>query len=1093
MKIKKLILLPCILLCNMGLNATNQVITVASPNGAISAEITLNETNGSLSYTVNNNNIPVVTTSALGIACSEGDFTNGLSYLSETRDQINESYTLPTGKRKSYTNKCSVIDVAFNKSSKEFHVIFRVYDDGVAFRYYIPGTGTVTVSGETSEIRIASFDKCWGESFVHDYSTLYPARNWTETANVQNENGDRKNQLSAPVLVKSTTSSNNWCLITESANYGNYCASKVMSGTVAEVGKFYYQLHGEVNTTLPLETSWKTIILGNLPTIVQSVMTENLNPPTDMTDLSWIKSGLSSWDWGGQDGGVTHDIEVIKGYIDLAYKMKWPYYTLDDGWAASSYRLKDVIDYASSKGVKVFIWSHQNRFKNDEAQIRLILQNWKDLGFVGTKIDFFDDDSQDMMQKYDKLVKIAGEVGLMVNLHGCTKPSGTRRHWPHLITSEAVYGGEQYYFNHNATPASHNVTLALTRNVIGPMDYTPTEFCRLDGIVRHLTTWSHQLALAALYESGIQTMSDSHYNYIYNISKNLLSQLPSSWDETVCLEANPEDYVSIARRKGNDWYISSISQNARTLSVPLSFLGSGNYTAQIYKDGTCPSDIAYEELAVTAASTLSVDIKATGGATIRISQTPINQPAHRVYEAENGTKSGGITTENDNLGNCSGGKFIGFLGNGNTVTINNVIAENAGKYNLTLYYITQDERNTYIRVNGGDKNIFKFNGNGYSWNSDALAIKTVQVSLAAGNNTIEFGNDTDNGINIDRIEVSPSGDYKDVKLSITGLQNGSGLTNSEPIKIKLTNQSEEQLSNVSVSYKINDNAMVTEVVPSIAAGATIDYTFTQKADLSAIAVYNVEAAVNIDLTNNIVGDMDFVTFSHYPVLSEHPVNLKLNGGSIHSYSYQVNSNEGAENLISGDSSKKWCDNNTAYPWVVMKLPKEYNINRFIFRDCKTKENDKNVDQYKISITTKNPEENAWTEVVNTVNRKQENIKVDNIDPQPALYIKFETKIPDDDNAVRIYGFDVFGTETVGIHNTASNASNVFPSVLKKKEVLHINNPDEAILSVYSTSGLLVYHRNINPKAEVSLNVSAGLYLVKVSSPDRENVNKIIVK
>lgn len=1093
MKTKNLILLLCFLLCNMGLSAADQVITVSSPNGSISAEITLNETNGSLSYTVNNNNVPVITASALGIVCSEGDFTNGLSYGSEVRSQIDESYTLPTGKRKSYTNKCSVLDVSFNKSAKEFHVIFRIYDDGVAFRYYIPGTGAITVSGETSEIKIASFEKCWGERFVHDYSTLYPARNWTETANVQDDNGGSKNQLSAPVLVKSTTGNDNWCLITESANYGNYCASKVMSGSVAEVGRFYFQLHSGVSTTLPLETSWKTIVLGNLPTIVQSAMTENLNPPTDIADLSWIKSGLSSWDWGGQDGGVTHDIEVIKGYIDLAYKMKWPYYTLDDGWAASTYRLKDVINYANSKGVKLFIWSHQNRFKNDETQIRPILQNWKDLGFVGTKIDFFDDDSQGMMQKYDKLIKIAGEVGLMVNLHGCTKPSGTRRHWPHLITSEAVYGGEQYYFNHNATPASHNVTLALTRNVIGPMDYTPTEFCRLDGIVRHLTTWSHQLALAVLYESGIQTMSDSHYNYIYNISKNLLSQLPSSWDETVCLEANPEDYVSIARRKGNDWYISSISQNARTLSVPLSFLGSGNYTAQIYKDGTCPSDIAYEEQTVTAASTLSVNIKATGGATIRISQTPINQPTHSVYEAENGTKSGGITTENDTQGNCSGGKFIGFLGNGNTVTINNVIAENAGKYNLTLYYITQDERNTYVRVNGGDKKIFKFNGNGYSWNSDGLAIRTVQVFLAAGNNTIEFGNDSGNGINIDRIEVSPSDNYKDVKLAISGLQNSSVLTNNEPIKIKLTNQSDEQLSNVSVSYKINDNPAVTELVPSIAAGATIDYTFAQKADLSAIAVYNVEAAVNIDVTNNIVGDMAFVTFAHYPASTEQPINLKSNGGSIHSYSYQVNSNESAENLISGDSSKKWCDNNTAYPWVIMKLPQEYNISRFVFRDCMTKENDKNVDQYKISISTKAPEENEWTEVVNTINRKQENIKVDNINSQTALYIKFETKIPDDDNAIRIYGFDVFGTKTVGINDATSNAFNVFPSVLGKEDKLHINNASQAKLSVYSSSGSLVHHQNINPKAEVSLNVASGLYFVKVSSPEGENVNKIIVK
>lgn len=1087
-QIKFIVTISFLCLSVIQLIANNRIITATSPNGKISVNLMLKENDGTLSYTVKNNTAEVISDSRLGIITSVSDFTSRLSYVSDNTIAIHETYQLPTGKIKNYTNNCNELSLQLSKNSKELYVIFRVFDDGVAYRYYIPGTGDMIVTQELSEVNIPSYQTSWGQKYSHDYSTSYPPRTWSEASSIAN------NKMSVPVLVKSTTGDENWCLITESANYGTYCGSDLMTGTEIQTGHFYFKLYESVNVKLPLETSWKTIIIGNLPTIVASVITENLNPATEITDVSWIKSGLSSWDWGGQDGGVTKDINIIKGYIDLAYKMKWPYYTLDDGWDDAPYRLKEVIDYADSKGVKLFIWSHQNRFLNDEDDIRRIMQIWKDLGFVGTKIDFFDNDSKDMMSKYDKLAKISGEIGLMLNFHGCTKPSGTRRHWPHIITSEAVFGGEQYFFNHLATPAYHNVTMALTRNVIGPMDYTPTEFCRLDGIIRHLTTWSHQVALAVLYESGIQTMSDSHDNYIYNISRKLLSQLPASWDEILCLEAKPDDYITLVRRKGKDWYIASISQNAKTLNVPLSFLDAGNYTAQIYKDGTCPSDIAYEEQTVSNASTLSVNIKATGGTTIRISKTPIEQPIHRVYEIEDGVLSDGTTIEIDGQGNCSGGKHVGFIGYGRTAKINNVAADEAGKYNLTLYYISRDSRNTYIRVNNGIKKIYNFNGNGYSWNSDGLATQTVQIELQAGNNSIELGNDNGNAVNLDRIEISKSDNYKDVKVSISTMPNGENYTNNEPIKAVLINQSEELLSNVSISYKINQNEDVTEIVPMLNAGATLEYTFAQRADLSEKSVYNLEIKVNTDLENNIVGNMVSTTFVHYPSSSEIPLNRKSNGGSIHSYSYQTNNNESADNLISGDNKKKWCDNQTRSPWVIMKLSETAMVNRFVFRDCKTQEPQfKNVDRYIISVSTKEPEVNEWTEVINTFDHKIEDIKINNITPTEALYVKFETKIPDGDHAVRIYGFDIFGTRQSGTDNTTLSKWAIYPSILSRNQMLNIENPDVGRIAVYSTTGILVYTQSITPNAKIWLDIPVGLYCVRVHSQNNESLYKIIIK
>ena len=155
-------------------------------------------------------------------------------------------------------------------------------------------------------------------------------------------------------------------MITESEVLGSYSASAMISGDVSEIGKFTYQPQSDASVTLPFTSPWRTVYIGNLKDLVVSNLNENLNKPTDISDMSWIKAGLSSWDWGGQDGSQTNDINVVKDYINMAYEMGWPYYTLDEGWAYSSYPLKDVTDYAKSKGVKVFSWSRSRRFENDE-------------------------------------------------------------------------------------------------------------------------------------------------------------------------------------------------------------------------------------------------------------------------------------------------------------------------------------------------------------------------------------------------------------------------------------------------------------------------------------------------------------------------------------------------------------------------------------------------------------------------------------------------------------------------------------------------------------------------------------------------------
>jgi alpha-glucosidase len=727
-----------------------------SPNGQI--QLTVSLKNQNLTYSLANDGVVVVSESPMGVVTSKEDFSTGLVYVSSITTLINETYQLPSGKTHNYLNNCNELDIKLTKNASEFHVILRAYNDGIAFRYYIPGSGSISINGETTGFAIANFDKSWSMKYANGYSDYYPARNWAQNIEV--------GKLAAPMLVKNNANAI-WCLLTEAQNTGSYSSSTINASD--QTGLFKLAQNGTIIGALPLTTPWRVLMVGDLATIVESVMIENLNPPSQLTDISWIKPGRASWDWGGEEGHPAVSNELAYSYIDLASSMGWEYYLQDDGWDNNAtINLQSVINYATSKNVGVLLWSGASRFTNNESQIRTILSQWKGMGIKGVKIDFWNDDSQLEFQKYDKFLKVASEQNLLVDLHGCTKPSGLRRTWPNLVTSEAVLGGEMYLFNTTMTPANYNVTLTMTRNVIGPMDYTPLDFANKTGGIKQFNTWGHQLAMGVAFESGIQHMNDSPENYRYHIAKELLRNLPVAWDETKCLEAYPDKYVTIARKKGNDWYIASLSDSARALSIKLSFLDENRtYTAQIYKDGSCPSDIQYEQIEVKKEDVLPVALFVHGGVTIRISTTPLQQPIFTTYEAEaagNTCSNGARVVSPDSL--CSNKSFVGWIGNGGTLVIKNIKVSKAGNYNMTLYYMTGDTRDTYIKVNDQEAITYSFNGWG-SYDGNGLAMRNFTVNLTSGDNSIEFGNATGNAINIDRIVISS------VEETNTGIQTPS--------------------------------------------------------------------------------------------------------------------------------------------------------------------------------------------------------------------------------------------------------------------------------------------------------------------------------
>lgn len=281
--------------------------------------------------------------------------------------------------------------------------------------------------------------------------------------------------------------------------------------------------------------------------------------------------------------------------------MAWPYNLVDAEWdeMTGGHNIKEAVDYATSKGVKTNIWYNSGTgWTNEnapgplwrmldpevrEAEMSLI-ESW---GVTGMKIDFFDGDRREIMDYCIDLLEYAARHHLMVDFHGCTLPRGWQRTYPNLMTMEGVYGAEWYNNKPRMTnlAASHNATLPFTRNVVGSMDYTPGTFT--DTQHPHITTDAHEMALTVLFESGLQHLPDRPSTYLNmpETQKDFFRNLPAAWDDTRLLGGYPGEYVVMARRKGEKWYIAGINGTDAQKTIEIDLKGIGICDAIVFTDG----------------------------------------------------------------------------------------------------------------------------------------------------------------------------------------------------------------------------------------------------------------------------------------------------------------------------------------------------------------------------------------------------------------------------------------------------------------------------------------------------------------------------
>ena len=329
-------------------------------------------------------------------------------------------------------------------------------------------------------------------------------------------------------------------------------------------------------------------------------------PMSDFTNNvifgKWIQPGVASWIYWAYNHG-SQEFSLVNKYTDLAKEMHWPYTLIDAEWdVMRGGTMEEAVQKAVSMGIKPMIWYNsdanwtgssaptpQGRIDTPEKCDKEFARI-KEVGVSGIKIDFFKNDNTWSMNKYLDLLECAQKHKLQIVFHGCTVPRGWQRTYPNLMTCEAVYGAEWYNNNAKLTnrAAAHNATLPFTRNVIGSMDYTPCAFT--DSQHPHITTHAHELALTALFESGIQHLADRPESFLAQPQqvRKYLGTLPTAWDETRLLSGYPGESVVIARRKGNAWYVAGINGTEANKALDINKIASLNIkngTMTLFEDG----------------------------------------------------------------------------------------------------------------------------------------------------------------------------------------------------------------------------------------------------------------------------------------------------------------------------------------------------------------------------------------------------------------------------------------------------------------------------------------------------------------------------
>jgi alpha-glucosidase len=657
-----------LLLVIQSVNASGRDYRLLSPGGTRSVVVELDDR---ISYSVFSGTEQLLAPSEISVTVGNGEVLGTTPRLKkESRQSVNETLHTALYKKSKVSNSFNELTLTF---SGDYGVVFRAYDDGIAYRFFTTRSGPMIVVSEQAEFNFNSdhmtwvqYVNRWGEGDIY-YTTFENSYANLPLSGI----ADKDTLIVAPSIVDIGTYK---LALTESdlEDYPGMFLAKgdkgySLKGAFAGVPVYDKDKGGvkfsgdnleevvrgdrngfisetEGNRSFP----WRIIVIADRDAdLANNDMVYRLASPSRVEDGSWIKPGKVAWDWWIEcdlwdvdfKAGVNYN--TYREYINFASANRLEYIIIDVGFSKTEdvmqtnpdIRLPELITHADSMGVGIIAWTGWLGIRD---QMEEACEYYSGLGIKGFKVDYMNRNDQDIIDFYFSLAEIAARNHLVLDFHGASPPAGLNITYPNVLTFEGVKGQEWCRWTNPDQPA-HAVTFPYIRMLAGPVDFTPGVF-RSESKGRFKISWNgsmgqgtraHQMAMYTVFESPLQMLSDSPSRYREEQEcTDFIAGVPAVWDKTIALDGEIGKYIVMARKSGNTWYVGALtSWEGREVNIDLSFLEPGEYDMVFFSDGANANryarDYKREEIIITPDETIEARLASGGGWTARI--TPRNR------------------------------------------------------------------------------------------------------------------------------------------------------------------------------------------------------------------------------------------------------------------------------------------------------------------------------------------------------------------------------------------------------------------------------------------------------------------------------------
>ncbi|MDR1782808.1 MAG: glycoside hydrolase family 97 protein [Dysgonamonadaceae bacterium] len=639
-------------------------INLTSPDGRLTVSVSVADR---ITYSVLHDGIVLLNPSPVSMSLTNGTVFGKNSHLKKNSvKEFHETIQTAVYKKNTIADNYRELKLDFKEG---FSLIFRAYNDGVAYRFISALTKPFEVASEEASFNFTANNKAYipyvnatnktlEQQFFNSFENTY--------SHIPVASFDEKRLAFAPVLIEASEGKK-ICITeadllhypgmylhkgdTENSLKGVFApypkeieqgGHNMLQGLVKSREAYIAKVEGKTNFP------WRVIIVSSEDKdLTNSDMVYRLassNP--EKNDFSWVKPGKVAWDWWNDwnlynvdfKAGINN--ETYKYYIDFASKQGIEYVILDEGWAVNrqadlfqiipEINLKELIAYANSRNVGLILWAGYWAINRD---IERVCSHYSEMGIKGFKVDFMDRDDQPIVEFYAEVARVAAKYKLLVDFHGAYKPTGLHRTYPNVINFEGVHGLEQMKWSDaSVDQVTYDVTIPFIRMVAGPFDYT-------QGAMRNATrgnyrpvnsepmsqgTRCRQLAEYIIFESPLNMLCDNPSNYLAEPEcTRFIAEIPTVWDETKAVNGKVAEYITIARRKGNTWYVGSLTNwTPRNLEIDLSFIGQGEFVGEVFRDGAnankAARDYKKETIKIPADRRLKISMASGGGWVIKI-------------------------------------------------------------------------------------------------------------------------------------------------------------------------------------------------------------------------------------------------------------------------------------------------------------------------------------------------------------------------------------------------------------------------------------------------------------------------------------------